>query len=103
MSKLLIGKLSDIDIRGSRTVRVKETEIALFRLEDGSVLAIENRCPHKGGLLSEGMVCGTVVHCPLHDWKVDLQSGLVKDPDDGCVMTFDTEIDPEDGAIYVTI
>ncbi|MGG4144585.1 nitrite reductase small subunit NirD [Paenibacillus algorifonticola] len=103
MSKLLIGKLSDIDIRGSRTVRVKETEIAVFRLEDGSVLAIENRCPHKGGLLSEGMVCGTVVHCPLHDWKVDLQSGLVKDPDDGCVTTFATEIDPENGAIYVTL
>lgn len=102
MAKLLVGQLSDIDIKGSRTIRLDHTEIAVFRLSDDSVLAVENRCPHKGGQLSEGMVCGSAVHCPLHDWKVDLRSGRVHEPDDGCVTTFPTEID-KSGSIYITI
>ncbi|WP_169087868.1 nitrite reductase small subunit NirD [Paenibacillus sp. PL91] len=102
-TKLLVANLNDIDVKGSRRIQVKDIEIAVFRLTDGSVLAVENKCPHKGGLLSEGMVCGTAVHCPLHDWKVDLRSGRVHEPDDGCVTTFETEIDQESGSIYVTI
>ncbi|MEV5026951.1 nitrite reductase small subunit NirD [Paenibacillus sp. LPE1-1-1.1] len=102
-TKLLVANLSDIDVKGSRRIKVKDIEIAVFRLTDGSVLAVENKCPHKGGLLSEGMVCGTAVHCPLHDWKVDLRSGRVHEPDDGCVTTFETEIDSESGSIYVTV
>lgn len=103
MTKLLIGTLSDIDIRSARTVRVHDTNIAVFRLDNGRVLAIDNRCPHKGGLLSEGMVCGTSVHCPLHDWKIDLQSGLVHEPDEGCVTTYATEVNEEDGSIYILL
>jgi nitrite reductase (NADH) small subunit len=103
MTKILVGKVTDIDRKGSRTFRVKDTEIALFRLSDGDVLAVENKCPHKGGALSEGMVCGSKVHCPLHDWRIDLHSGDVQDPDTGCVTTFDVEVDPGSGAIYVTI
>lgn len=103
MTKLLVGKLSDIDERGSRTFQVQDTEIAIFKLADGSILAIENRCPHKGGSLSEGMVCGKIVHCPLHDWRIDLHTGLVNEPDDGCVTTFETEVDRESGSIYLTI
>ncbi|MBB3068035.1 nitrite reductase/ring-hydroxylating ferredoxin subunit [Paenibacillus baekrokdamisoli] len=57
----------------------------------------------QGGLLSEGMVCGKIVHCPLHDWRIDLYSGLVNEPDDGCVTTFRAEVDHESGSIYVTI
>lgn len=102
-TKLLVANLSDIDVKGSRRIKVNDIEIAVFRLTDGSVLAVENKCPHKGGLLSEGMVCGTAVHCPLHDWKVDLRSGRVHEPDDGCVTTFETEIDSESGSIYVTV
>ena len=103
MTKLLVGKLSDIDERGSRTFQLEDLEIAVFKLADGSILAIENRCPHKGGSLSEGMVCGKIVHCPLHDWRIDLQTGLVNEPDDGCVTTFETEVDHESGSIYLTI
>lgn len=103
MTKLLVGKLSDIDERGSRTFQLEDLEIAIFKLADGSILAIENRCPHKGGSLSEGMVCGKIVHCPLHDWRIDLQTGLVNEPDDGCVTTFATEVDHESGSIYLTI
>lgn len=103
MSKLLVGNLNDIDPLSSRKVRIKELEIALFRLSDGEILAVENKCPHKGGALSEGMVCGKVVHCPLHDWKIDLHSGKVKEPDDGCVTTFEVEVDPSNGSIYLSV
>jgi nitrite reductase (NADH) small subunit len=102
-TKLLVANLYDIDVKGSRRIKIKDIEIAVFRLTDGSVLAVENKCPHKGGLLSEGMVCGTAVHCPLHDWKIDLRSGNVHEPDEGCINTFETEVDHENGSIYVTV
>lgn len=102
-TKLFVANLSDIDVKGSRKIKFNDIEIAVFRLTDDSVLAVENRCPHKNGQLSEGMVCGTTVHCPLHDWKIDLRSGRVEEPDDGCVTTFETEIDRESGSIYVTV
>lgn len=102
-TKTLIGKLSDIDMKSSRKLRIENIDIAVFHLSDGSVLAVENKCPHKGGLLSEGMVCGSSVHCPLHDWKIDLRSGRVHEPDDGCITTFETEVDAESGNIYITI
>ncbi|MFD1953312.1 nitrite reductase small subunit NirD [Paenibacillus thailandensis] len=103
MAKWLVGKLEEIDVKGSRTLKVDELEIAVFRLTNGEVLAVENRCPHKNGKLSEGMVCGTKVHCPLHDWKIDLRSGKVQEPDEGCITTFETEIDSESGLLYVTV
>ncbi|MFB9280019.1 nitrite reductase small subunit NirD [Cohnella cellulosilytica] len=103
MSKLHVGNIDDIDVKGSRTLRIRDKQIALFRLSDGEVLAVENRCPHKGGALSEGMVCGRVVHCPLHDWKIDLRSGSAHEPDHGCVDTFEVEVDRSNGSIYVTI
>src|SRR5690606_3924036 len=100
-SKILVGKRSEIDVKSSRKLRIENIDIALFHLSDGSVLAVENKCPHKGGLLSEGMVCGGKVHCPLHDWKIDLRSGKVQDPDEGCVTTFKTEVDEQSGDIYI--
>ncbi|WP_372630744.1 nitrite reductase small subunit NirD [Cohnella sp.] len=103
MTKLLVGSIDDIDVKGSRTLRIQDKYIALFRLSDGEVLAVENRCPHKGGTLSEGMVCGKVVHCPLHDWKVDLRSGKVQEPDEGCVDTYEVEVDRSSGAVYVKL
>ena len=53
---------------------------------------MENRCPHKGGVLSEGMVSGEFVFCPMHDWKICLEDGKVQDPDTGCVKTYQTQI-----------
>ncbi|HWO53179.1 nitrite reductase small subunit NirD [Paenibacillus sp. JTLBN-2024] len=101
MAKIHIGNVSDIDRKGARTILFEGTEIALFRLADGSVLAVENKCPHKGGKLSEGMVCGRAVHCPLHDWKIDLSSGRVCEPDTGSVATYAVEVDPISGAMYL--
>lgn len=103
MNRLRIGHLADIDEKGARTFTVLDTEIAVFKLSDGTLHAVENRCPHKGGRLSEGMVCGTSVHCPLHDWKIDLRSGKVHEPDDGCLNTYKTEVDDHSGEIYITI
>ncbi|MFD2614788.1 nitrite reductase small subunit NirD [Paenibacillus gansuensis] len=103
MTRLLVGKLEDIDVKGARTLTVDQLEIAVFRLTGGEVLAVENRCPHKNGKLSEGMVCGSRVHCPLHDWRIDLASGKVEEPDDGCVTTYTTEVDSETGLLYVYI
>lgn len=103
MTKMLIGNLNDIDIKGSRKLRVGNTEIALFRLSSGEVLAVENKCPHKGGVLSEGMVCGSKVHCPLHDWRIDLHSGDVQAPDTGHVTTYEVEVDHASGSLYLTI
>jgi nitrite reductase (NADH) small subunit len=68
----------DIPVNTGKTVRYRGQEIALFRLQDGRILAIENRCPHKNGVLAEGMVSGEYVFCPLHDRKIDLTSGLFK-------------------------
>ncbi|MNP09105.1 Assimilatory nitrite reductase [NAD(P)H] small subunit [compost metagenome] len=103
MAKIQVGRITDIDILGSRTIQFDDIEVALFRLSDGTVKAVENSCPHKGGRLSEGMVCGSSVHCPLHDWKIDLSSGEVHKPDDGCITTFETEVDETSGSIYITI
>ncbi|MFC5467140.1 nitrite reductase small subunit NirD [Cohnella suwonensis] len=102
-TKVLVANVNDIDPLGARKIRIKDTDIALFRLSDGEVLAVENKCPHKGGQLSEGMVCGKVVHCPLHDWRIDLRNGEVQKPDDGCVNTFEVEVDPASGSIYLSV
>lgn len=102
MTKMLVAHIADIDARGSRTYRHEELEIAIFKLSDGQIRAVENRCPHKGGKLSEGMVCGTAIHCPLHDWKIDLRTGNVYEPDDGCVTSYETEVD-DAGSIFITI
>jgi len=101
--KIYVGKIADIDVLSSRKLKIENIDIALFHLSDGSILAVENKCPHKGGLLSEGIVCGSKVHCPLHDWKIDLRSGKVQEPDDGCVTTFKTEVDEQSGDIYITV
>lgn len=103
MTKRQVAYVEEIDRKGSRVLKLDGREIALFRLSGGEVLAVENKCPHKGGALSEGMVCGGKVHCPLHDWKIDLRSGKVMEPDHGCVPTYEVEVDPASGAVYLTI
>ncbi|NMO95842.1 nitrite reductase small subunit NirD [Paenibacillus lemnae] len=103
MVRIHVGYASEIDRKGSRTYIWNGVEIALFRLSDGSIFAVENKCPHKGGKLSEGMVCGSHVHCPLHDWKIELYSGTVQAPDHGHVRTYPVEVDPVSGAVYLDV
>lgn len=93
MNELIVGHISEFEERRSRVLKLEGLEIALFKLSDGSIKAVENSCPHKQGKLSEGMVCDHHVYCPLHDWKIDLNDGQVQAPDDGCVATFNASVD----------
>lgn len=94
-----IGALKDIPQRGSRVVKTHLGCVALFRTEDDAVFALENSCPHKKGPLSEGIVHGHAVTCPLHNWVISLETGLVQGPDEGSVATFPVRV--EDGRLML--
>jgi nitrite reductase [NAD(P)H] small subunit len=83
-----VGRLDDIPRRGARVVTWRGTDIALFRTSDDQVFALRDRCPHRQGKLSQGIVHGTAVTCPLHNWVIGLDDGLARDPDTGCVDRF---------------
>ena len=84
-----IGRLDDIPRRGARRIARPDGSppIAVFRTAEDKVFALVDRCPHKGGPLSEGIVQGDAVACPLHGWVIDLQSGLAAAPDEGCTRS----------------
>ena len=89
-----IGWVNEIPLRGSRTVPViGGQEIAVFRTGDDKVFALANRCPHKGGPLSQGIIEGHAVACPLHNWKIALATGEAQGADKGCVPTIPVRID----------
>jgi len=92
-------EIRDIEIKTSRRVLAGELTLALFHLTDGRLLAVEDRCPHKDGPLSDGIITGSTVTCPLHNWRVNLISGEALPPDCGCVKTFKTKT--EDDAVWV--
>jgi nitrite reductase (NADH) small subunit len=83
-----ICAIDSIPLRGSRVVRSPQGDIALFRTAGDEVFALENRCPHKGGPLSEGIVHDRKVTCPLHNWVVGLEDGQATGADKGCVRSF---------------
>ncbi len=99
--KVFVGNYHELPERIGKTVILEDKELAIFKLANGEVRAIENRCPHKGGVLAEGMVSGEHVFCPLHDWKINMKSGLVEAPDEGCVQTY--EILKEHDQVYVLV
>jgi nitrite reductase (NADH) small subunit len=84
--------VDDIPVRGSRRTRFNGVEIALFRTSDDAVFAIENRCAHKGGPLSEGIVHDCAVTCPLHSWVFDLATGKARGADEGQIQTYPVEV-----------
>jgi nitrite reductase (NADH) small subunit len=87
-----IGRIEQIPVRGARCVNTPAGKIAVFRTAENQVYAIENRCPHKGGPLSEGIVHGGSVTCPLHNWVFDLATGEAQGADEGQVRTFAVEV-----------
>ena len=91
-----VGTLDDIPRLRSRVVTWHGEDIALFRTEDDRVFALHDRCPHKHGKLSQGIVHGTSVTCPLHNWVIGLDDGLAKDPDEGCVKTAAVKLEGRD-------
>jgi nitrite reductase (NADH) small subunit len=93
----------NIPLREGRAVLIGDRELALFNLGD-RFLATDNRCPHQGGPLCDGIVTGSSVVCPLHAWKVNLQNGCVERPAHGkdhCVRTYDTRVD--DGVVLIEV
>ncbi|MEO8417428.1 MAG: nitrite reductase small subunit NirD [Methylophilaceae bacterium] len=96
-----IVSLNDIPKLGSRVVRSAKGEIAVFRTEDDQVFALHNHCPHKGGPLSQGIVYGEKVTCPLHSWQISLVDGKAQEPDEGHTACFTVKV--EDGTVYLEL
>ncbi|MGC0152592.1 nitrite reductase small subunit NirD [Chromobacterium vaccinii] len=88
--------LDDIPPQGSRVLAWRGGDIALFRTHDDQVFALLDRCPHKGGPLSQGMVHGRAVACPLHGWNIDLASGEALAPDAGCARRFAARLENDE-------
>ncbi len=96
-----IGSLDDIPRRGARCVMSPEGRIAVFRTIDDQVFATEDRCPHKGGPLSQGIVHGNAVTCPLHGMVLSLESGMALGADEGRVRTIPLKV--KDGRLFIQL
>ena len=92
--------VTDIPLLGSRCVaRPHGMDVAVFRNAQDEVFALLDRCPHKGGPLSQGIVFGTSVACPLHNWTIGMADGCAKSPDEGCTPKFSVKV--EGGAVHL--
>ncbi len=97
-----ICMVKDIPMLGSRVVqRTAKPDVAVFRTEGDKVFALLDRCPHKGGPLSQGIVFGDKVACPLHNWNIELDSGCAVAPDVGCAKRFAVKVDA--GEVYLDL
>lgn len=96
-----VGQLADIPLRGARVVRTPQADIAVFRTGEDRVFALDDRCPHQGGPLSEGLVHGDRVACPLHGWRIELSTGEAVAPDEGCTASHPVKV--EDGIVYLAL
>jgi nitrite reductase (NADH) small subunit len=89
-----IGPVDQLPALGARTLPVQGgEEIAIFRTANGSVYALVNKCPHKAGPLSQGIVHDTTVTCPLHNWRISLITGEALGEDKGCTPVIPVKID----------
>jgi nitrite reductase (NADH) small subunit len=92
--------VNDIPVLGSRRVtRAQGMDVAVFRNSEDKVFALLDRCPHKGGPLSQGIVHGETVTCPLHNWNIGLNDGCANAPDEGCTPKFAVQV--KDGEVYL--
>ena len=100
MEFVAICKLEDIPSLGARVVQRKDgVDIAVFRNAEDRVFALRDKCPHKGGPLSQGIVFRDRVACPLHNWTIALDTGCALPPDQGCAQGFPVKV--EDGVVYL--
>jgi nitrite reductase (NADH) small subunit len=96
----VICRVDDIPVLGSRRVaRPKGMDVAVFRNDRDQVFALLDRCPHKGGPLSQGIVFGTSVACPLHNWTIGLDDGCAEGADEGCTTRFSCKV--QDGQVLL--
>ena len=97
-----ICRVEDIPALGARRVsRGNATAVAVFRGADDGVFALLDRCPHKGGPLSPGIMFGESVACPLHNWTIGLADGCARAPDDGCTTRFNVQV--RDGVVHLDL
>ncbi len=95
-----ICRVEEIPVLGSRRVaRERGLDVAIFRNDQDAVFALLDRCPHKGGPLSQGIVFGTHVACPLHNWTIGLCDGQASAPDEGCTPRFSVKV--EHGQVFL--
>ncbi len=98
----VICRVDEIPVLGARRVtRERGGEVAVFRNAEDKVFALLDRCPHKGGPLSQGIVFGESVACPLHNWTIGLADGCAKAPDVGCTLKFSVKV--EDGTVSLDV
>lgn len=93
--------LEDVPRLGARVVEAAEGNIAVFRIADDEVFALLDRCPHKGGPLSQGIVFGRKVTCPLHGWNICLDTGAAVAPDEGCATAYPVKV--EEGVVFLQL
>jgi nitrite reductase (NADH) small subunit len=93
--------LDEIPQQGSRVVKSSKGDIAVFRTAADEIFALHDKCPHKGGPLSQGIVAGKVVTCPMHSWKIQLESGEAVAPDKGCSKSFAVKL--EEGSVWLKL
>lgn len=92
--------VDDIPKLGARVVqRADKPDVAIFRNNQDRIFALLDRCPHKGGPLSQGIVFGERVACPLHNWNIELPTGCAASPDEGCTQRFSVKV--LDGQVYL--
>jgi len=96
-----IGALNDIPVLGSRVVKTASGNIAVFRTGHDEVFALDDRCPHKGGPLSQGIVHNKRVTCPLHNFVIELKTGTAVAPDEGCTRTHPAKV--ENGMVWLGV
>ena len=96
-----VCRVDDIPVLGARRIAREGSvvPIAVFRSADDKVFALLDRCPHKGGPLSQGIVFGESVACPLHNWTIGLADGCGKAPDEGCTQRFACKV--EEGKVFL--
>jgi|TARA_B100000745_G_scaffold215276_1_gene143033 nitrite reductase (NADH) small subunit len=94
-----VGPVEEIPKLGARVVKTNFGDIAVFRTAEGKVFALRDECPHKKGALSQGIIHGERVTCPLHNWVIELQNGQAVAPDVGCTPKYETKV--ESGIIYL--
>jgi len=94
-------RVEDIPVLGARVVKSGCGNIAIFRNAKDEIFALEDRCPHKGGPLSQGIVHGRRVACPLHNWTIELADGCAVAPDQGCTKPYPVKV--EAGEVFLQV
>ena len=96
-----VGNIDEIPRLGARVVKTAEGNIGVFRTAEDKIFALRDECPHEGGPLSQGIVHGERVTCPLHNWNIELNSGEAVEPDEGCAASFPIKL--EGDIVYLSI